>query len=69
MIDRHYEHLKAPLPAVCEKTFVPTVDPALPASFYFWSLTGAPFNASVYTPYVKSILAGLKLPSYFEYSA
>lgn len=30
--------------------------------------TGAPFNASVYTPFTTKVLQGLKLTSFFEYS-
>lgn len=37
--------------------------------YKFWSLAGAPFNNSVYTPYVTKILDGLKLSNFgFEYS-
>ena len=51
-------------PECITATYVPSKD-----SYAFWDFYhGAPFNNSVYTPYVTNIKAGLKLPSFFEYS-
>lgn len=62
-------NLKATLPAVCtDATYTPPVDTTKAESYYFWDIDGAPFNKSVYTPYVTNVLAGLRLTYYFEYS-
>ena len=55
-------------PSQCVSNYEPPVDPTVSNSYYFWSIEGAPFNKSVYTPYVKQILTGLRLTYYFEYS-
>lgn len=54
------------VPAQC--TAVPSTDATVAANYYFWSIDGAPFNNSVYTPYMTNILTGLRLTYYFQYS-
>ena len=43
------------------------VDPTNLNSYMFWSINGAPFNASFYAPYVTQVILGLKLSYYFNY--
>lgn len=54
--------------AQCDSTYTPSTDATIATNYYFWSIEGAPFNKSVYTPYVTNVLTGLRLTYYFEYS-
>lgn len=54
--------------AQCQPGYVPSTDATVANNYKFWSIDGAPFNKSVYTPYMTNILTGLKLTYYFEYS-
>ena len=55
-------------PAQCVAGYAPPTTSSNYLSYFFWDINGAPFNASVYTPYVTQILTGLKLTYYFDYS-
>ena len=37
------------------------------SSFYFWDISGAPFNKSIYAPYIKNITSGARLSSFYDY--